>query len=352
MPASIAEARSTSTTSIPKPSSAKAPIACARWTTILVQEASASAARQQDRCHPLCARARRSVSRHLPWHAARRHRIRAPQDRARTPAARIRSGDAASGGRVDHRVAEPRWPIERRDLASNLGSTMRLGAQPCDVVPGSLAHRIYGSATVSERHRHRYEVNNHYLPRSASASSAPDAQRNGRRSLRDDRASRPSVVLRLPVPSGIHVQSATWPSAVPGLRQRALDARRRVRPESLASGMPNSPHLMCPHAHSFAAPEGAAYQGGPARDLTHAICGFEAGLTGLFFSSRAHARRVAATSARCRRSASTPARRSASRSSSNRRMTRRTHVGQMFRGPGIDEGLRILSEVKRQSDAV
>jgi 3-deoxy-D-manno-octulosonic acid (KDO) 8-phosphate synthase len=33
-------------------------------------------------------------------------------------------------------------------------------------------------------------------------------------------------------------------------------------------------------------------------------------------------------------------------------MTRRTHVGQMFRGPGIDEGLRILSEVKRQSDAV
>jgi CTP synthase len=42
---------------------------------------------------------------------------------------------------------------------------MRLGAQPCDVVPGSLAHRIYGATTVAERHRHRYEVNNHYLPR-------------------------------------------------------------------------------------------------------------------------------------------------------------------------------------------
>jgi CTP synthase len=46
---------------------------------------------------------------------------------------------------------------------------MRLGAQPCDVMPGSLAHRIYGTTTVSERHRHRYEVNNHYLPRIEAA---------------------------------------------------------------------------------------------------------------------------------------------------------------------------------------
>ncbi len=55
--------------------------------------------------------------------------------------------------------------IERRTEDSNLGGTMRLGAQPCEVVPGSLAHRVYGTTTVSERHRHRYEVNNHYLPR-------------------------------------------------------------------------------------------------------------------------------------------------------------------------------------------
>jgi CTP synthase len=55
--------------------------------------------------------------------------------------------------------------VERRTEASDLGGTMRLGAQPCDVVPGSLAHRIYGSTVVAERHRHRYEVNNHYLPR-------------------------------------------------------------------------------------------------------------------------------------------------------------------------------------------
>jgi len=59
--------------------------------------------------------------------------------------------------------------IERRDAQSNLGGTMRLGSQPCDVVPGSLANRIYGSTRVAERHRHRYEVNNHYLPRIEAA---------------------------------------------------------------------------------------------------------------------------------------------------------------------------------------
>jgi CTP synthase len=59
--------------------------------------------------------------------------------------------------------------IEKRTTSSDLGGTMRLGAQPCEVVPGSLAHRIYGSTTVAERHRHRYEVNNHYLPRLEAA---------------------------------------------------------------------------------------------------------------------------------------------------------------------------------------
>jgi CTP synthase len=59
--------------------------------------------------------------------------------------------------------------VEKRTEQSNMGGTMRLGAQPCEVLPGSLAHRIYGTTTVSERHRHRYEVNNHYLPRIEAA---------------------------------------------------------------------------------------------------------------------------------------------------------------------------------------
>jgi CTP synthase len=53
--------------------------------------------------------------------------------------------------------------IERRDRNFDLGGTMRLGAQTCPVEPGTLAAKIYG-ASVSERHRHRYEVNNVYLP--------------------------------------------------------------------------------------------------------------------------------------------------------------------------------------------
>jgi CTP synthase len=53
-----------------------------------------------------------------------------------------------------------------RDLlgVENLGGTMRLGAYPCVLVPGTKAAAIYGSEEISERHRHRYEVNQKYLP--------------------------------------------------------------------------------------------------------------------------------------------------------------------------------------------
>jgi CTP synthase len=52
-----------------------------------------------------------------------------------------------------------------RDLlgVEELGGTMRLGAYPCRLKEGSLARRIYGAAEISERHRHRYEVNQKYL---------------------------------------------------------------------------------------------------------------------------------------------------------------------------------------------
>jgi CTP synthase len=53
--------------------------------------------------------------------------------------------------------------IETRNNDSDLGGTMRLGAQRCPVVAGTMAQRIYGDE-VNERHRHRYEVNNHYVP--------------------------------------------------------------------------------------------------------------------------------------------------------------------------------------------
>ena len=58
--------------------------------------------------------------------------------------------------------------VEQRDANSDLGGTMRLGAQTCAVKPGTLASEIYGDS-VTERHRHRYEANNHYLPRVEAA---------------------------------------------------------------------------------------------------------------------------------------------------------------------------------------
>ena len=58
---------------------------------------------------------------------------------------------------------------EARDQASNLGGTMRLGAQEIRVSHGSVAHGVYGSDVIRERHRHRYEFNNTYLQRMMNA---------------------------------------------------------------------------------------------------------------------------------------------------------------------------------------
>lgn len=53
--------------------------------------------------------------------------------------------------------------VEKRDESSDLGGTMRLGAQECRLVAGSKAREIYGADVIVERHRHRYEVNNNYV---------------------------------------------------------------------------------------------------------------------------------------------------------------------------------------------
>ena len=52
--------------------------------------------------------------------------------------------------------------VETRSANSDMGGTMRLGSQKCRLREGSLARRMYGKEIVSERHRHRYEFNNHY----------------------------------------------------------------------------------------------------------------------------------------------------------------------------------------------
>lgn len=54
--------------------------------------------------------------------------------------------------------------VEVRDESVDLGGSMRLGGQPCKLVEGSRARELYGREQVVERHRHRYEVNNQFVP--------------------------------------------------------------------------------------------------------------------------------------------------------------------------------------------
>ena len=59
--------------------------------------------------------------------------------------------------------------MESQEVVSDKGGTMRLGAYECRLIPGTLAQRLYGTTTVSERHRHRFEFNNEYRDRLGEA---------------------------------------------------------------------------------------------------------------------------------------------------------------------------------------
>ena len=69
--------------------------------------------------------------------------------------------------------------MEEQKEITMKGGTMRLGSYPCQLKVGSLAHKIYGADEIHERHRHRFEVNSHYLPQLAenglkAAGMSPD----------------------------------------------------------------------------------------------------------------------------------------------------------------------------------
>jgi len=69
----------------------------------------------------------------------------------------------ANSSEFDHKTQHPVICLldEQREI-SDKGGTMRLGAYPCVLKPGSRAHAAYGTEHISERHRHRYELNNIY----------------------------------------------------------------------------------------------------------------------------------------------------------------------------------------------
>ena len=97
-----------------------------------------------------------------------------------------------------------------------MGGTMRLGAWACILQEGSLAARAYGGATeISERHRHRYEFNREYEALLTGAGLAHQRRHSRLDLCRDRRASRPSILSRLPVPSRVQIQAAGAASALP-----------------------------------------------------------------------------------------------------------------------------------------
>jgi CTP synthase len=78
--------------------------------------------------------------------------------------------DGANSTEMDPETPYPVIDLlpEQKEI-EDLGGTMRLGAQAVDLEEGSRAQAAYGEDTVSERHRHRYEVNNHFRPRLVEA---------------------------------------------------------------------------------------------------------------------------------------------------------------------------------------
>jgi CTP synthase len=59
---------------------------------------------------------------------------------------------------------DERGEVQQRNVDSDLGGTMRLGAQKSELVDGTKTREVYGSADIIERHRHRYEMNNRFIP--------------------------------------------------------------------------------------------------------------------------------------------------------------------------------------------
>ena len=172
------------------------------------------------------------LPRHLPGHAGRDDRVRAPQGRpGQRQQHRVRPAHAAPGDRADRRVAGRRRHRSRSATRkSDLGGTMRLGAQSSDVEPGTLAAQIYGNV-VTERHRHRYEANEHYLDRLHGGRPGDLRAHAAREADRDRRAAagRAPVVHRRAVPPRVQVDAVGRPSAVHQLHQGRAGAPRRRR---------------------------------------------------------------------------------------------------------------------------
>ncbi len=230
-----------------------------------------------------------------------------------------------------------------RDLlgVDDLGGTMRLGRYACELAPGSVAERIYGTSLIHERHRHRFEFNCLYeseLTGTRHAGVGPVARRQVRR---DRRAAVAPLVRRRAVPPRVPVAAAAAASAVRQLRRRGAAAQEPGRSRPSACRRPGASR--CPTPRRRRQPSSMApVRVGPLTIGGGAPLAFIAGPC--VIESPAHVARTWRW--RSRRSPHGAACRSSSRRRSTRPTARRARS---FRGPGLDAGLAALAEVKART---
>jgi hypothetical protein len=206
--------------------------------------------------------------------------------------------------------------VQKRTAQSDLGGTMRLGAQSSDVKPGTLAHEIYGNV-VNERHRHRYEANENYLDRLTGSGPRDLGDHPARQADRDRRAAeeRASLVHRRAVPPRVQVDAVGRPSA--------LQVVHPCRPGT---------------------PGGAQRKG---RRMN--LCGFDAGLEHPLFLIAGpcvvESEQLQIEVAGHLKEITSVARRELHLQVELRQGNRSS--GTSFRGPGMERGLEILAKVKK-----
>ena len=113
---------------------------------------------------------------------------------------------------------------EQKEI-EDLGGTMRLGAQAVEIAEGTRTREVYGDAVIHERHRHRYEVNNHYRPALVEAGLVVSGTFQEGRLVEIVELPDHPVVRREPVPPGVQVAADAAGAAVPGVRRRRAAAR-------------------------------------------------------------------------------------------------------------------------------
>jgi CTP synthase len=117
---------------------------------------------RQDRRCAVRARTQGALFRHLLRHADGGARRGAQSGRHRTPCLPSSARRRHPCCRADDRMAQGQPARDARRRSGDLGGTMRLGAYDAKLAEGSRVADVYGASEISERHRHRYEVNMRY----------------------------------------------------------------------------------------------------------------------------------------------------------------------------------------------